>query len=289
MESVIYIDVIFFCTFAMHCLILTGAAYITGSPTPKWRILLGALLSSAMGCVFLVLRWNSWMSALILLIMAVMITFFPRSIRRFLSCLGAVLFSTFLLGGGMSAAMTVAQTQHLFEKNIVWNGKWPPWQFFLWAWAVFYILLRLVRRWLLRHTAKRKLYCQAKITRFGKRIEINGFFDTGNNLRYETEAVPVLELSACLSLFSKETGLRLIQKETFSIEEMERERFTEAAYSALGIQEGKILLFQADQLFLRWDGGEKIVKDLWIGISLYPFSEGYQLLVPSGLLEEERK
>lgn len=289
MESVIYIDVVFFCTFAMHFLILTASKYILGSPVKKKRIAAGAFLSSGMGCFFLTAGWNGWTAAAVMQITAVMVTFFPKTVRRFFPCLAAVLFSTFLFGGGMAAAMTIGQTSRFWGESGMWNKGRLSWQFFLWAWLVFYILLRLLRRWLLRYTAKRNLYCQAKIMRLGKCIEIKGFFDTGNGLRYGGKAVPILELSSCLPLFARETGIRLIKREPFSKEAQERERLTETGYSALGLEEGTLMLFSADCLSFWWDGKEKRIQDLWIGISTHPFSGGYQMLIPTDLLEEERK
>ncbi|MBM6828545.1 sigma-E processing peptidase SpoIIGA [Anaerotignum lactatifermentans] len=289
MESVIYIDILFFCTFAMDLLILTAAGYLTGCSAGKGKLFGGAFFASAICCVFLCLGWNGWISAAAAQSAAVMICFSPKTMRRFLSAMAALWFSTFLVGGGMMAVMTVAGTQSLWRSGRRWQGIWMPWQIFLWAWAVFYILLRIIRRWLESHTAKRQLYCQAEIHRRGKRVQVRGFFDTGNALKQEGKGIPVIELSVCLPLLSRETALSLIRKASLTESEKSTEELKEIAYSALGLEEGHILLFAAEELRLWQNGRETIWKDLWIGISPTPFAGSYGLLIPWDLLEEERK
>ncbi len=287
MEKVVYIDVIFLCTFAMDLLILLAAGYICGQTTGKGRLVAGALLSSLCACAFLVIGWNRWISALLSQAMAVVLAFHPKSFRRFLSLMAAVWSASFLLGGGIALVMTATQAQFLGDSGIHRNSPWMSWQLFLWTWAAFYILLRCLRKWMILHTAQRKLYGRAEVYRGERHCEMTAFFDTGNGLRHRGKAVPIVEFSACLSLFPNETAWRILKEQEWTEEQRKEELVEEVAYSALGVESGRLLLFHADRLRLWWDGGETTIEDLWVGVSRSPFSGPYQMLTPPALIEEE--
>ena len=289
MEKVVYIDVIFFCTFAMDLLILLAAGYFCGQPTGKGRLMAGAFLSSLCACAFLVFGWNRWFSALLSQSIAVGLAFRPKTFRRFLSLMAALWSASFLFGGGMALLMTATQAQGFLGSGVYWNGPWMPWQLFLWAWAAFYILLCCLRKWMIRHTAQRKLYGRAEVYRGERYCEMTAFFDTGNGLRHRGKAVPIVEFSACLPLFPKETVWRILKEQEWTEEQRKEERIEEIAYSALGVESGRLLLFHVDRLRLWWDGGETTIEDLWVGVSRSPFSGPYQMLTPPALIEEETR
>lgn len=290
MEASIYIDVVFLFDGIMNSLVLLAAGRLVSPPPKLWRGFLGGFFSAFLECMLLSFTYSlrkSLICSLFLQGAGIFVAYLPKTGKRFFSLLAAVWFCSFLVGGAMSALASFTELQCLFGEGIILQKGMTPWQFVWWAGCVFYVLLHFGGRWLEEHIRYRNCFCNGAITRKGKRCEFRGLLDTGNGLEKDGRGIVVVEFSACLSLFGKDCIMKLLQNPVFSIEEMETEGFSETKFSALGVEQGKILLFRADSLELYADKKKRTYEEIWIGLYFGTFAGGYTALVPPALLEEE--
>lgn len=289
MEPVLYVDILFLFNGLMQILILFGTGLLARQQIRIWRLIAGGFAASFCFCLFLYLGFRSIISAVVFQILAIGIAFAPKTLRQFLQIFVSLWFCTFLIGGGLSAAMSMTDLQMIFGTGISYRKPLMSWKFFLWAWLFFFFLFRGAKKWMEVHIINRDAYCSVEVTREEKTCSLTGFVDTGNGLTYEGNGVPIVEFSACMSLFPKEITLLLLKKAELEEAVLKENHISKISYQALGVEKGTLYLFCADRFRLKNDRFSNEYQNIQVGIHLAPFDGKYEVLVPPMLLEGEKK
>lgn len=285
----LYIDVLFLVSSGCHFLLLWTTGKLAGVSFRLWRICMGAVVASAAYCLLLVLGYGfsgTWLLALGLAMLGVEIAFFPRSRKQFCSLLVAAAISSFLLAGFLEACIAMTSVQRLIGRGLSISLHWMPWQKLLWGCMLFGLCVRAISQWLERHGIKRNQYCQVYLEHGGRSCMLCGFWDTGNGLcTSEGKPVAIAEFAACLSLFPPESLSAFFQEEM--LQQAQLLGLTEISFSALGTTEGKLLMFWADCMEITTQKQTKRYEHMPIGLYRDTFAGGYEILMPTALLEEE--
>ena len=210
MEATIYIDVVFLISWGMHTFLLWSAGRIAGFSTKTWRVMLGGFFSALLYCMELCLfRGNgNILLSVILLGLGLIFSYYPKQGRNWLRLFVSAWAASFLMGGAVNVLFTMTQAQEVFGKGLVIE-KTYPWWLLPWAVGMAYISLKMSAKWLQVNIQRRKEYCTAHILWRGKGIEGRMLIDTGNGLVEKGRGVAVIQLSAILSLFSKEEQVQI--------------------------------------------------------------------------------
>ena len=294
----LYIDVLFLVSSGCHFLLLWTTGKLAGVSFRLWRICVGAVVVSAVYCLLLVMGYGfsgDWWLALGLAILGIEIAFFPRSWKKLCSLLIATAIASFLLAGFLEACIAMTSVQRLIGRGLSISLHWLPWQKLLWGCVVFGLCMRAISQWLERHGIKRNQYCQVQLEYEGRSCVLCGFWDTGNGLcTSEGKPVAVAECAACLSLFPPESILSFCQEgnlqqtqPTQQAQQIQHTWLTEIPFSALGTTEGKLLMFWVDCMEITTQKQTKRYEHMPIGLYRDTFAGGYEILMPTALLEEE--
>lgn len=285
----LYIDVLFLVSSGCHFLLLWTTGKLAGVSFRLWRICAGAMTASAVYCLLLVMGYGfsgGWWLALGLAVLGIEIAFFPKSWKNLCSLLIAAALASFLLAGFLEACVAMTSVQRWIGRGLSIPLHWMPWQRLLWGCVLFGLFVRVISQWLERHGTKRRQYCQVRLEWEGRSCTLCGFWDTGNGLcTPQGKPVAVVECAACLSLFPSESLPYFLQKD---FQEQERLPWlSEIPFTALGITEGKLLLFWVDGMEVTTQKQTKRYEHMPIGLYRDTFAGGYEILMPTALLEEE--
>lgn len=284
----LYIDVLFLVSSGCHFLLLWTTGKLAGVSFRLWRICAGAIAASAVYCLLLVMGYGfsgSWWLALGLAVLGIEIAFFPRSWKKLCSLLIATALASFLLAGFLEACFAMTSVQRLLGRGLSIPLHWMPWQRLLWGCILFGLCIRAISQWLQHHGIKRNQYCQVSLEREGRSCTLCGFWDTGNGLcTPQGQPVAVAEFAACLALFPPEIVQDVLQDDLQAIEQI---GLTEIPFSALGTTAGKLLIFWVDCMQITTQKQTKRYAHMPIGLYRDTFAGGYEILMPTALLEEE--
>ncbi len=283
METSIYIDVLFFVTWGMDSFLLWTAGRLAGFRVKKWRLWLGGFLSSALYCLYFCLfsKNGGFLLSLLLLTIGTLAAYLPKRGRLFLRLMGAGVFVSFLLGGGMTVLFSMTQVQQIFGQGFVVQ-KTYPWWLLPWSVLLAYLFLKLGAKWIESHIQRRREFCTVRLLWKGKTMEGRTLIDTGNGLRQKDgRGTAIIEVAALLPLFTAEESVALLsgERDGLGLEYL--------PFTSLGNPNGKLWGIRAERLCLLF--GEQMVvhKEIFVGISMESFTGSYEGLVPPCLLEEE--
>lgn len=282
MEASIYIDVLFFCEWVMDFFLLWAAGRIAGFSAKKWRLLLGAFLSAFSHCIlvyfFFPLKGGLILSTGLMLL-GLVIAYFPKKFRNCLRLLFATYLASFLMGGGLSVLFTTTDAQQFLGNGMRLSVRFFPWQYLLWGILIGYFMLKMGAKWVETHIRRRQDFCTIAIQHLGKQAVCRALIDTGNSLKYEGVGVMILELSTVLPLFSKETQVDFMTGGHTGL--------LPISFHSLGNPTGGLWGFICEKASLSF--GEKVIEfqDIYVGIAFEPFTGAHEGLVPPCLIEEE--
>ena len=279
MEPMIYIDVVFLVSWGMDAFLLWAAGRTAGFSAKKWRLVLGGFLAAAVYCLWICFlqKNGGFLLSFLLLGIALVVAYYPKQGRNWLRLFGSVWAVSFLMGGGINLLFTITQAQRTFGQGIIIQ-KMYPWWLIPWSVGMAYVFLKLATRWMQSHIIRRREYCTAAILWRGKGVEGRMLIDTGNGLRENGRGVVVAQLSAVLTLFSKEEQIRILSGDMTGLAWL--------PFTSLGNPQGRLWGIRAEKLILSFGETQIIHENIFVGISMEDFTGAYEGLVPPCLLEE---
>lgn len=276
----LYIDVVFIVTWGMDAFLLWAAGRFCGFCTRKWRIAAGGFLSTMFYCLCLCFfqKNGGFLLSVLLLLLGVIIAYYPKNGRNFLRLFGAAWAVSFLLGGCVNMLFTMTQAQRMFGQGMVIQKAYP-WWLLPWSVGMAYVFLKLATNWMQSHIIRRREYCTVSVLWRGKGVEIRTLIDTGNGLREKGRGVAVVQLSALLPLFSREEQFHILSGDMSGLEWL--------TFTSLGNPDGQLWGIRAEKLILSFGEKQIIHQNIFVGINTEDFTGAYEGLVPPCLLEEE--
>lgn len=298
---VIYVDQVLLGSMVMNYAILWAAGKLGGVEKGKWRL----LLSAALGGLYSIAAFfppfpavlSFWFKILISVLMVV-IAFAPQRPFRLAVCVAFFYLASFALGGSVIGIM------YLLEPA---GGLAGPEGFYhvVERFFGFAVLLALGGFWLAgKGTAVlfRRRYSQGSyevslnLRLEGKKSELKGFIDSGNQLIDPLTGCPVIiaEFAQIKELFPREVQEKLARGTQSDPSEILvhlqnhplSSRFTLIPFKSLG-STGVLLGFRPDEVVLLREGEVLRRSDVAVGIyyqSLSP-DAAYHVLVPGILLD----
>lgn len=276
----LYIDIVFLISWGMHTFLLWAAGRLCGFSARRRRILLGGFLAALLYCFRLCSGKGAggiFLTAL-LLWAGLFTAYHPKQGRNWIRLYGAVMVSSFLMGGFIHMLFTMTRTQCLFGRGIVVE-KMYPWWLLPWAAGMAYILLKLGAKWIESHIIRRREYCTAVILWRGRGTEVRLLIDTGNGLKENGKGVPIIQISALYPLFFREEQARILCGNMDGLEQV--------AFTSLGNPDGRLSGIRAEKLILFFGEKRIIHKNVFVGINECDFAGAYEGILPPCLTEEE--
>ncbi len=290
-EVTIYGDVIFLINFGMDFMILWITAVLEKNISYK-RIFLGSLFLSLTYCIVLFFPVFSFfchgIGGMLLFALGIEITFFPKTIKKFLQYLLIAYISAFAVGG-VAVAFFFATGTGRIGNHLTFSVSPFPIKILIATSCFFYIFIKLGKDWLERNIIHQKAYCNVLLKQKEVQINLHMLIDTGNSLKdpFSGNDVAVAAFPAIKNLFSKETQLYFFK------EYQNQQKFYEYVlqnektlplhlipFSSLGKENGLLLVFQPEKMEI--EGSLK--KNISLGIYCGSFSGGYDGLVSPEIL-----
>lgn len=266
--KVVYLDVLFATELMMNSLVLILYCKISKRKYRKVFCLLAVLISSLCGVMCIVFAcsktwWNDGWSLLLSCGMAFMelaILQAPeRKGKQILLEMPAMLFSAFLLAGGLFLFLPAAE-KDVRASPLYW--RIPTWNIeTLGIYAGLCAMLLMAGLAVIRIRGKGLQQENLKtvwITLAGKTYTVTAITDTGNNLYDKFSGMPVHIVEED-RIFSEKQKEQLLEKEP--------ERITFVPYSSLGTPNGLLMVIQAEQLMILDNGRKVKLKNQKLGLT----------------------
>lgn len=281
MQVEIYADVVFLINFIMDYFIFWIAGKLSRMNASKLRLVLGSAAGSGLYCLIVFVpflnRFYGILSAIIILIISIMITYNPKKIKQFLSLIIFSNIAAFSIGG-ISIALfyytNIGETIGNFISISIENFSF---KILIAATAISYIILKFVFKWISKVLIKKQSFYHINITLNNENVNINALVDTGNTLLDPISKSPVIIVEfdklkkflpeAMQLIFSdnNENNLSLIFEIVEGSEIANRMRMI--PFRSLGTEEGMLIGFKPDRVEIVNAEKENIfLEDVIIGI-----------------------
>jgi stage II sporulation protein GA (sporulation sigma-E factor processing peptidase) len=299
-EMVVYLDLVIMENMVMNYLILQLTARFSGIKASSLRIFIGALIGALYVVPLIMLPGIDFLftasAKIILALVMIAVTFYPRKIVTFFKTLAIFFVSTFIFAGAGFALL-------YFNKSggIVRNGVFvilgdSNWMQLVLAIVLVGIIVRIFWEMYQDRTPREKLLIPLKISFESRFINLAALVDTGNSLHDPLTNLPVIvvEFKAIKELLpleiqrifeeAKENDLgcvtNIISKSTWF------SRFRLIPFTSLGKENGMLIGFKPDYIEIGESDEKKGVSDVIIGIYNRALSrnENYRALLGPELI-----
>lgn len=273
--TIIYGDVLFFLNALLDYLLLLGAARLVGEPLRRGRFLLGALLGGGYALAIFVpgLEFLSHPLCRVAAGGMMALTAYGNS-PRFLRQTALFFGLSCALGGSVLAIGLLGRQGLSLSGGVLYSGM--DLKIVLLAAALCYGVLTVAFQRMGRHSALAGEILTVRLTLEERTVELPVLVDTGNTLSDPVTGCPVLvaESTSLADLFPPHG----IEPETLRdpLEALTQlgvgrwgGRFRLLPYRAVGVEQGFLLAFRADSVWIR---GQK--RDILVALSPTPVSDG---------------
>ena len=298
----VYLDQVFLGNMVMNYAILWAASKLSRVPVGKTRLAAGAALGAGYAVVALLpgcglLLTTGFKTAASIIITAA--TFFPVSLRKFITCLGCFYLTSFVLGGlvfGVIFFLHAGPITSLNGVGVTINQH--LWKGILLGLATFWAAVKgfgaLQRKGLLENFFKIPVLIRAE----NKQVKVDALLDTGNQLKDPMTGRPVIVVE-----YTSLKPLLPVQLQPFFEADGDADiweilsslggcgaasRFCAIPFQSLGKTEGLLLGYRPDEVLLEQNGRQPCAVKAILAIyrrSLFP-GGSYQALLGPNLLEE---
>lgn len=279
----IYLDIVVLENIVINYLILLVTAKFSKNKADSLRLLLGAILGTAYLVLMILLPemkvYTTVISKLLLSIAMVALAFNFMRLTVFLKTLAMFYAATFLFAGAGFALMFFNREWGIMRNGVLMTS--PPflntkWSELLLAFAVAFIILRVVWSAIQNKFLREKMMVRLIISFDKKAIELYALVDTGNSLHDPLTNMPVVvvEFTAIKDLlpedikciFEKDLDDDLNRITTAISCSAWFSRFRLIPFTSLGKENGMLIGFRPDFIEIGNEEEKRGVQDVIVGI-----------------------
>ncbi len=291
----IYLDVVFIENICMNGIILFATGLVTKSKCSFIRI----ILSSTIGALYIVGEYitsnaiySNKIVQIALSISMVYIAFMPTNVKQTFKFVVIFYLTSFVFGGCAFALLYYVRPQEILYNNGLLTGTYPIKITFLGA-MIGVIILNIAFKLIKSRLNKNDMFCDVFIGYKEKEIKICAIIDSGNLLKEPITgaSVIVVEKKKLEELIERKVldNLQDIMSGKYQLLEDEYiSKFRLIPFSSLGKQNGMLLGFKPDWVKIEFDGSQKNIEKVIIGIydKEITKNEEYTGLVSLDILDE---
>jgi stage II sporulation protein GA (sporulation sigma-E factor processing peptidase) len=262
----------------MNYIILWVTARFSKEYTSFLRLLFGALAGAVYAVIifFPSLRFIYTLTFKILLsFFIIVISFFPQSLKQFLKILSIFYIVSFVFGGAAFGLFYFTNLGAIISNGVFYISNFPV-KLLLLSSLISFFIIKFAWTAIQNRISKENIYILIDIVFENKIINLKGLIDTANSLHDPISNFPVIvvEYNAIKKILpdeiveifekSKEDDLKLISSIMSNSKWISRFRLI--PFSSLGKQNGMLLGFKPDQVFINDLDNKKEIKNIIIGV-----------------------
>lgn len=254
----VYVDVVFFINFIMDFFIFLIVSKLAKKKVTYKRLIVGSAIASVLYCLIIFIplfrKIYNFFGSLVILMIAIKITFKPNRVKEFIKLLILAHISAFAIGGAGIALFYYTDLPNTIGNMISFNIQNFPFKILLITAATAYIVIKLSLGWIKNIFSKNKVFCNMKIYFNDCKIDLNALVDTGNSLcdPMTHEPVIVAEFSVIKQFLPDEIKLIYYENRENNLNEIvnninsDEIKIRMIPFSSLGIQNGMLIGFKPD-------------------------------------------
>lgn len=299
----IYLDVVLIENLCMNYIILFATGYILKLKLNHIKIIISSLIGSvyAIVCYMQILEiYSNIVTKIILSIVMVYIAFKAKNIKICIKQVLMFYLISFVFGGCAFALLYIIRPQDIITRNGVFVGTYPIKIAILGA-IVGFILTYLVFKLIKNRISNKSVFYDIGVYLRKKKILVKAMLDTGNFLREPITQMPVI-------LIEKDKLYELLPKNILdnideiiggdkleNITEQEKNeylsKFKIIPFNSVGKQNGILIGFKVDKIYIIENDEEKEITDIIVGIFNGKFDrrDRYSALLGLDVLERREK
>lgn len=279
----IYLDIVILENIVINYLILLVTGRFSKNRADSLRLLLGSILGTAYLVLMILLPdmkvYTTVLSKLLLSVAMVAVTFNFTKLTAFLKTIAMFYAVTFLFAGAGFALMFFNREWGIMRNGVLMttmpflNTKWSE---LLLAFAVTFIILRVVWSTIQNKFLREKLMVRLIISFDRKAIELYALVDTGNSLHDPLTNMPVVvvEFTAIKGLLPEDIKCIFEKNLDDDLNWISRaiscsdwfSRFRLIPFTSLGKENGMLIGFRPDFIEIGNEEDKRGVQDVIVGI-----------------------
>ncbi len=286
---VIYADVVFFINFVMNTFILFLTSIIVKKQVQKRLLFLGGLLGSFLYCMLMfyepIAKYYNSFTSLITFLLPLVVVFKPKDIRTLLQTFIILNICAFFIGGVTTAFFFYTNANNYIGDLIVFTVENFSFKFLLFSCSFTYVSIKIARIIFIEKIIEKKRIMNIRASIKGKNINFNALVDTGNTLKTPSDNhIIITEFEIIKEFLPNDVKLYFYEKEK-NIEKLYSMLenliiqeplmcFNIVPFKSIGNENGFIMAFKADEIYI-YDEKDKCIKnDVYIGIADFSLSSG---------------
>lgn len=275
---IIYAEYVFLENFVMNFIILSLTAKFSKHPTKKIKLLIASTISALYAFIIFFPSLHFLFSIIMKIacsMIIIVLAFTPYKFRDFFRLLGVFYLITLIFGGAAFAIFYFSNFKGIISNGIFYITDISEKNIFI-ACGVGYILINFCWGYLQKQLSREKIFMNIKIEIDGTVAEVTGIVDTGNSLvdpisHYpviivEYDAIATLLPSNIQEIFSTSGKSNFAEIALLLNGSNWVTRFRMIPYSALGTENGMLLGFKPDYVYIQKDTDVKNVKNIIVAI-----------------------
>ena len=277
----------------MNCIILFATATILKIPKKILRI----IASSTIGSIYAIITYISQLIIysnlflkIALSIVMIYIAFQPAKIKILLKELMIFYLSSFTFGGVTFALLYFVKPQNISFENGVLIGV-SPIKIILIGGIIGFIIITISFKNIKGKITKKDIMCEITVLLNNKKINVKAIIDTGNFLTDPITKMPVvvIEKEKLINILPKsiiENTINFMNGDKTEIEEY-LSKLRVIPFKSLGKENGLLMGIKAEGVSVYYQGVEKFMKDVIVGIYEKKLSNNssYSALIGLNILE----
>ncbi|SNS24336.1 stage II sporulation protein GA (sporulation sigma-E factor processing peptidase) [Anaerovirgula multivorans] len=275
---VVYAEYVFLENFIMNFIILSLTAKFGKHPTKKTKLLIASSISALYAFIIFFPSLHFLFSIIMKIacsMIIIVLAFTPYKFKDFFRLLGVFYLITLVFGGAGFAIFYFSSFNGIISNGIFYISNISIKNIFI-ACGVGYILINFCWGYFQKQFSREKIIMKIKIEIDGITTEVRGIVDTGNSLVDPISHYPVIivEYDAIAPLLPSEvqrvfncsgkpnfTQMALVLNGSNWIT-----RFRMIPYNALGTENGMLLGFKPDQVYIQKETDVKNIKEIIVAI-----------------------
>jgi len=291
---VIYVDEMFLENFIMNYLIIYMTSYFAKTKTRWYRIAFGA----GIGAIYVILSYilnitvyQSIMCKFILSIFIILISFNVKSIKEFSKEIIAFYLITFVIGGASFGLSYLLNIQGNVYNGVLYIEEFPLQVIVISVFIVF-VLLKIISIFLKNRIRFDSIIFPLEICINDKKIIIDAFLDTGNNVKepFTNKNVVFTELEAIKTLvpYNVYEVLKNCDEISKISDNYWKTRFRLIPFSTVGYDRQVFLGFRPDKIIIYNDERSVERKDTIVAVCNKRLSKSgdYSALIGNDLMSD---
>lgn len=286
MQIEIYADIFFAVNFIMDLLIFWTVSKFIRGKIYFYKIFLGALAASILYCILVFvfsLYYNIWI-ALLVLIIAVIITFRPKKILPLIKLIILVHIVAFTIGGMTTALFYCIDFSSFLANMFSFKFENFSLKILIVSTCIAFLFVKLFVGYIKRNIISKQIVYGVDISLGKSNLVFNALVDTGNSLHNGLTGNPIIiaEFDVIKNIFPDEIKLAIYERD-FEKLCLSSIKFNFVPFKSIGNESGVLICFKPDYLKILVEN-EKIISDAEVGICNFCLSDSYHGLINPDLI-----